>query len=220
MNKEYWLDRWERDEIGFHQNEVNPYLRLYWQELNLPDDSEVFVPLCGKSYDMLWLRKQGHKVLGVELSTQAAETFFKENKLNPQHQTCGKLDCLIENGIRILCGDFFDVQKNNLSNVGAVYDRAALVALSPEIRKKYVRHLLSLLPPATQILLITFDYLQHEMSGPPFAVSPDEVAALYGQHAQIRLLAELDVFEQNQRFQERGLSQMEENIFLLTTNSK
>jgi thiopurine S-methyltransferase len=220
MKKEYWLNRWERDEIGFHQNEINPYLRQYWQELNLPHDSKVFVPLCSKSHDMLWLRKQGHKVLGVEFSTQAAQAFFKENKLNPQHQTGEKLECLSANEISILCGDFFDVEKNHLSNVGAVYDRASLVALSPEIRKKYVHHLLSILPPATQILLITFDYPQLEMVGPPFAVSPDEVSALYHQHAQVRLLAQFDVLEQNPRYEERGLSRIQESIFLLTTYSK
>jgi len=43
----------------------------YWQELNLAHDSVVFVPLCGKSRDMLWLREQGHQVLGVELSAIA-----------------------------------------------------------------------------------------------------------------------------------------------------
>ncbi len=217
MKKEYWIDRWERDLIGFHQNEVNPYLRQYWQDLNLPHESEVFVPLCGKSHDMLWLREQGHKVLGVEFSSQAAQAFFDENKLNPQHQTHEKFECWVENSINILCGDFFDLGKTQLSNVSAVYDRASLVALSPEVRKKYVHHLLSILPPATQILLITFDYPQHEMTGPPFAVSPDEVVACFHQHAQVRLLAQFDMLEQNPSFQERGLSRIEESIFLLTT---
>jgi len=220
MTKEYWLERWERNEIGFHQLEINPYLQQYWQELNLPQDCEVFVPLCGKSHDMLWLREQGHKVLGVEFSSHAAQAFFKENKLNPQHQISEKLECLTTNEISILCGDVFDIQKKHLSQVSAVYDRASLVALSPDIRKKYVHHLLSILPPATQILLITFNYPQSEMSGPPFAVSPEEVVALYNQHAQIHQLAEFDVTEQSPRFQEYGLSQVQESIFLLTTNAK
>jgi len=220
MTKEYWLERWEQNEIGFHQLEINPYLQQYWHELNLPQDCEVFVPLCGKSHDMLWLREQGHKVLGVEFSNDAAQAFFKENKLNPQHQIGGKLECLTTNGISILCGDVFDIQKNHLSQVGAAYDRASLVALSPEIRKKYVHHLLSILPPATQILLITFNYPQSEMPGPPFAVSPEEVVALYNQHTQIRQLAEFDVTDQSPRFREYGLSQVQESIFLLTTNTK
>ncbi|MDO8812690.1 MAG: thiopurine S-methyltransferase [Gallionella sp.] len=216
MKKDFWLERWKRKEIGFHQSDINPYLRQYWQELHLARDSEVFVPLCGKSNDLLWLRQQGHPVLGVELSAIAAQAFFEENGYTPHRGTSGKFGYYEADSIRILCGDFFDLSKNDLSKVSAVYDRASLVALPPDMRERYVRHLANILPPTTQILLITFDYPQPEMPGPPFAVSPGEVEALYRAHARIRQLAQLDVLAQNPRFQERGLSQLQENIFLLT----
>ena len=216
MKKDFWLERWEREEIGFHQNEINPYLCEYWQELHLACDSMVFVPLCGKSRDMLWLRKQGHQVMGVELSNIAVQAFFKENGYTPHHVTRGKFEHCEADGIRILCGDFFDLSKDDLAKVSAVYDRASLIALPPEMRERYVRHLASILPPATQILLITVDYPRPEMPGPPFSVSSGEVEALYREHAEVRLLAQLDVLAQNPRFQERGLSRLRENIFLLT----
>ena len=216
MKKYFWLERWEREEIGFHQNEVNPYLCEYWQELHLAHDSVVFVPLCGKSRDMLWLREQGHQVLGVELSNIAVQAFFKENGYTPHHVTRGKFEHCEADGIRILCGDFFDFSKDDLAKVSAVYDRASLIALPPEMRERYVRHLASILSPATQILLITVDYPQSEMPGPPFSVSPGEVEALYREHAEVRLLAQMDVLAQNPRFQQRGLSRLQENIFLLT----
>ncbi len=216
MEKDFWLERWERKEIGFHQDEVNPYLRQYWQELHLARDSVVFVPLCGKSRDMLWLHEQGHQVLGVELSALAVQAFFKENGYTPQHATRGKFDRCEANGFRILCGDFFDLGKDDLAKVSAVYDRASLIALPPEMRERYVRHLVSILPPATQILLITLDYPQQEMQGPPFSVTSGEVEALYREHAEVRLLAQLDVLPENPRFQERGLSRLQENIFLLS----
>lgn len=100
--------------------------------------------------------------------------------------------------------------------MGAVYDRASLIALPPEMRERYARHLVNLLPPATKILLITYDYPQAEMSGPPFAVPINEVEALYREHAEVHLLAQLDALPQNQRLRERGLSSLQENIFLLT----
>lgn len=215
MEKDFWLERWEREETGFHQNEINPYLRQHWPELRLARDSEVFVPLCGKSRDMLWLRRQGHSVLGVELSVIAAQAFFKENDCTPHHVVGDKFERYETDGMRILCGDFFDLSKGDLAQVGAVYDRASLVALPPEIRERYARHLASILPPGTQILLVTFDYPQAEMSGPPFAVAVNEVESLYREHAEIRLLAQLDALAQNPRFQERGLSSLQENIFLL-----
>lgn len=220
MKKDFWLERWEREEIGFHQNEINPYLHQYWQELHLARSSEVFVPLCGKSRDMLWLRQQGHSLLGVELSAIAVQAFFKENGYTPHHVTGEKFECYEADGIRILCGDFFDLGKNDLAQVGAVYDRASLVALPPEMRERYVRQLVNILPPAMQILLITLDYPQPEMPGPPFAVSVNEVKSLYHKHAEIRLLAQLDVLSQNPRLQERGLSRLQESIFLLTLRQR
>jgi thiopurine S-methyltransferase len=216
MKKDFWLERWEREEIGFHQDELNPYLHQYWHDLHLAGDSQVFVPLCGKSRDMRWLREQGHQVLGVELSAIAVQAFFKENGYTPQHELRGRFDGCEANGMRILCGDFFDLSKDDLANVTGVYDRASLIALPPEMRERYVRHLVSILPPATQILLITVDYPQQEMQGPPFSVSSDEVEALYREHAEVRLLAQPDVLAQNPRFQQRGLSRLRENIFLLT----
>lgn len=216
MKKDFWLARWEREEIGFHQEEVNPYLCQYWQELHLAHGSIVFVPLCGKSHDMAWLNKQGYQVVGVELSSIAVQAFFKENGYTPHHSTSGKFERYEANGIYILCGDFFELSKDDLANVNALYDRASLIALPPEMRERYTRHLMNILPHAAKILLITVDYPQTEMTGPPFAVSSREVEALYSEHAEVRLLAQLDVLAQNPRFQQRGLSQLQENIFLLT----
>lgn len=216
MKKEFWLERWEKAEIGFHQDEINPYLLQYWQEIAPAKGGEVFVPLCGKSLDMVWLRQQGCTVLGVELSAIAVQDFFRENGQTPTHASSGKFDSCEADGIRILCGDFFDLGKEDMAKVSAVYDRASLVALPPEMRERYARHLVEILPPATKILLVTFDYPQVEMDGPPFAVSVSEVEALYSQYAEVHLLAQADVLAQNPRFQQRGLSRLQENIFLLT----
>ena len=216
MKKEFWLERWERSEIGFHQDEINPYLVQYWPELPCLRGSEVFVPLCGKSMDMVWLRQQGNFVLGVELSAIAVRNFFHEQGMSPERVSGGKFDNYIADGICLSCGDFFDLRKEDMAQVNAVYDRASLVALPPNMRESYARHLVDILPRGTQILLVTFDYPQSEMQGPPFAVSVNEVEALYGKYADIRLLAQEDALVQNPRFKQRGVTRMEESIFLLT----
>lgn len=215
MKKQYWLDRWDREDIGFHQSTINPYLREYWQRLHLARNSEVFVPLCGKSRDMLWLREQGYRVLGVELSCLAAQAFFAENGYAPQCTTSNTFTHLTADDMHILCGDLFDLGKHDLANISAVYDRAALIALPPEMRDRYIHHLLHILPSDAQILLITLDYPASEMSGPPFPVSTEEVITRYQLHADIQLLAQQDVLAQNPRFQERGLSRLQEYVFLL-----
>jgi thiopurine S-methyltransferase len=216
MKKDFWLERWERADIGFHQAEVNPYLLKHWGALQAAQDGEVFVPLCGKSLDMLWLRQQGHAVLGVELSPIAVRDFFAENDLALSHSRSGQFDCCEAEGIRILCGDFFELTREHLAQVRAVFDRASLVALPPEMRARYARHLAETLPSGTQVLLVTFDYPQDEMNGPPFAVSVSEVQALYANYAEVRLLEQVDILEHEPRFKARGVTRMQENIFLLT----
>lgn len=219
MKKEFWLERWERAEIGFHQNDINPYLLQYWPELKVAQGGEaggeIFVPLCGKSLDMVWLREQGHTVLGVELSAIAVRDFFSEQGKSPAHTHSEKFECCEAEGIRILCGDFFDLRKEDMAQVRAVYDRASLVALPPEMRERYARHLVEILPPGSQVLLVTFDYPQEQMPGPPFAVSEAEVRALYAPYADIRLLEQADILEREPRFKARGVTRMQENIFLL-----
>lgn len=215
MDKEYWLDRWQRQDTGFHQTAVNPYLCQYWPQLRLDAGSTVFVPLCGKSADMAWLRQQNHAVLGVELSATAVRAFFAENRLQARCSDHRPFTHWQADGIHILCGDFFELRKEDVANVGAVYDRAALIALPPPMRKNYVRHLMKILPPAVPILLITLEYPPHEMAGPPFPVTAEEVKVLYPEGAAIELLHRQDVLTQNPKFQARGLSRLRENVFLL-----
>ena len=219
MTHEYWLNRWERNEIGFHQEGFNPYLMEYWTLLNIPDSGKVFLPLCGKSRDMIWLHNRGHAIFGVELSKLAVADFFQENKFNPIRQAERDFTRYAAGRITILQGDFFNLNKKHLEKVSAVYDRASLVALPPDTRQRYVRHMMHLLPPATQILLVGFDYPQSEMQGPPYAVSSQEISMLYQHHAEINLLKQVDVLDENPRFQQLGLSRLEENIVLLTTKS-
>ena len=213
MDRDFWLERWELDQTGFHQNEVNPYLMRHGHRLG----SRVFVPLCGKSLDMSWLARQGSEVLGVELSPIAVRAYFEENGLSATCRPFGKFESCGAQGIRILCGDFFDLKREDMEGVSAVYDRASMVALPPEMRERYVAHLMSILPRGTRILLITFDYPQAEMQGPPFAVSVEEVERLYRDLASIELLEQADVLEP--RFAERGVTRMQENVFLLTRNA-
>jgi len=216
MKKEFWLERWERAEIGFHQDEVHPFLARYWNRLAPAPGSKVFVPLCGKSLDMVWLRQKGHPVVGVELSPLAVEAFFDELGISPATSNSAHFQQCEADGIRILCGDFFNMTQADLDGAATVYDRASLIALPPEMRQRYAQHMLDILPAGARALLITFEYEQSAMSGPPFAVTPEEVHALYGARANVELLERADVLAENERFKARGLTRLHENIFMLT----
>jgi len=215
MDINFWLERWKSNTIGFHQNGTNPCLERYWPELEPVSGDRVFVPLCGKSHDMRWLQEQGCHIIGSELSPLAVEAFFSENGLTPeiqqeQHHTRWK-----HNGIEILCGDFFSLDPSDTGNIDAFYDRAALIALTPAQRPVYARQLAKLLRQDTPGLLITLDYNQLEMSGPPFAVSAAEVDRLFSKNFDIRRIFSCDAMEGNPKFREKGLSELSEHAYYL-----
>ncbi|MHB8346294.1 MAG: thiopurine S-methyltransferase [Acidiferrobacterales bacterium] len=213
MEPEFWLERWQNNEIGFHQAEINAHLRDYWAQMGIPPGGLVFVPLCGRSHDMMWLRTQGYRVLGVELSPIAVQDFYAENRLQAQMKSGPKFDRWEADGLMLLRGDLFDLAAGDLTDVAAVYDRASLVAFPPEMREQYVRKLASVLPPATRMLLVVMDYPKQQMSGPPFPVSEREVRALYEPGNRVELLHTRDILDENPRFRTRGLTRLSEQAF-------
>lgn len=215
MEPQFWHERWQRGELGWHREEVNPLLELYWPRLGIATRTTVLVPLCGKSRDLLWLADAGHEVIGVELSRVGIEDFFRENGLVPAITADPPFRRYRSGAIQILCGDFFDLEPRHLSDVGAIYDRGALVALKPELRERYVIQLQTLLPVPWLSLLITFDYPQREMDGPPFAVNPQDIERYFGASHRIERLAVIDALAANPVFRERGLVAMDELVFAL-----
>lgn len=214
MHEEFWHERWERNEIAFHQEDINAHLKRFWGRLGLPRGAQVFAPLCGKSRDMAWLAGQGYPVLGVELSPRAVAAFYQEHHWQPESWRQGDYQVWEAGGVRILCGDFFALQAEDLAGVAGVYDRASLIALPPAMRQAYARQLVAIVPEAAPILLVTLEYPQDAMRGPPFAVTEPEVRALYELSHTIELLFHHDALAENPRFQRR-LSRLEEKVYLL-----
>jgi len=215
MQQEFWHERWQLNQIGFHSQQINGHLQHNWSALGIAQDSRVFVPLCGKSKDMLWLFAQGVDVIGVELSPLAVQAFFTENGLSATTRQQGKFNVSETDGICIYCGDFFDLSANELTGVNAIYDRASLVALPPEMRAAYAAHMQRLLEPGTKALLVAFDYPQHEMQGPPFSVQTSEVQALYRNWCDVELLYTEDILDKEPNFRDKGVSRMQEQVYAL-----
>ena len=187
MQPDFWHQRWQDNRIGFHQSTPTPLLQKHWPMLGVPAGATVFVPLAGKSLDMLWLAQQGYRVLGVELSRLAVERFFAEHGLHPETETTRYGTRYRAGDIELVCGDAFGLDEAILADCAAVFDRAALIALPPELRRRYVRELHARLPAGCRGLLITLEYPQDERAGPPFSVAEDEIRALYGDRWRIEL---------------------------------
>lgn len=215
MDSDFWHERWRQNQIGFHQQEINAHLQAFWPDLKLPAGSRVFVPLCGKSRDLLWLRAQEQEVLGVEVSPIAVRDFFDENQLQPEILLKEQYERWEEDKLVILCCDFFELDAEDLKDISAVYDRASLVALPLEMRARYARHLAQILPPTAQLLLVSMEYEQEEMQGPPFSVHEDEIQELFGSNFQISRLYSHDMLKENPALQKKGLTQMIEKVYKL-----
>jgi thiopurine S-methyltransferase len=203
-------------QIGFHQSAVDPHLEQYWPGLGVADDCRVFVPLCGKSLDLLWLRERGHSVTGVELSAIALESFCMEHGIPARRRKLGAFDVYEAPKLTLFCGDFFALTPELLGPVSAVYDRAALISWAPELRAAYVDHLTALTKPGTQMLLVTVEYPQPQMTGPPFSVSTDDVQRLFARNFAIQELAREDTLAREARLRARGLTELHEVCYALT----
>jgi len=216
VEHEFWHERWRSGRIGFHRSDVHPFLRRHFTRLGIRPGDAMFVPLCGKTVDMVWLREQGARVDGVEISPVAVEAFFSESGFAVTESTIEAFRMFEGEGIRLYCGDFFDLKREIIGDCHAVYDRAALIAFPEEQRKSYIRHLMKVVQPDTPILLITLEYPQAQMEGPPFAVTHGEIEHLFGSAYTIEVLERVDALGESQHLREKGLQSLTESALLLT----
>jgi thiopurine S-methyltransferase len=230
VEREFWLERWRTGATGWHQSVTHPFLLRHGAWLLGGDDARrgagdeprgargtrVFVPLCGASLDMLWLRRAGASVVGIDLAASAFRRFYDEAGLDPVVDRTCLFERWSADDIELLAGDFFDADASVLGAFDAVYDRAALFALPPELRERYATKVADLCPPGTRVLQVTFEYDQREMTGPPFAVWPDELARLYGDAFELECAERLDVLAENDGMRGRGVTALHECAWRMT----
>jgi thiopurine S-methyltransferase len=216
MDPDYWHQRWQQNQTGFHQDQVTPLLQKHWPALDLPPASRIFVPLCGKTLDMVWFAAQGHRVLGVELSRLAIEQFFAEHRLTPETHDSPLGRHYRAGTIEIIHGDAFALDQQTLADCNAVHDRAALIALPSDMRRRYVHELYARLPTGCRGLLITLEYPPHEKQGPPFTVPEPEVRELYGRDWSIEVLERRAILDKQPAFAEEGVTALDTVVYRLT----
>lgn len=211
-----WHQHWTNARPGFHEGQVNPYLRQFLPRFGLQKGDGIFLPLCGKTVDMLWLSEQGFKVIGVELSSVAVESFFEESGLKYEQGVTQEFTVYSTAGITIYQGDFMHLKPQQFASCKLVYDRASIVAIERFNRAAYKTKLLELIPEATPMLMVVLDYDQSQMSGPPFSVPVNEVMELYGPEYEVELLQSRELIEEQAHWKKRGLNSLIESALSLT----
>lgn len=210
MDHTFWLERWQKADTGFHQAAAHDYLERHWQDLGVPAGTQVLVPLCGKSLDMVWLAERGHDVIGTELATIAVDQFFAERSRTPAAVVEGDFTIKRAGPFEIWCGDHLNLDPAATRRIGGVFDRAALVAMPRVMQKAYADQLAALTPSGIPVLLVSLDYDPSLMDGPPFPISPRRIEELFGQTFRITLLEKRDGLSMSRNLQKRGLTWLDE----------
>jgi len=218
MENNYWLDKWQKSDIAFHEQNINAALIAYINELNLKPGDNIFVPLCGKTKDMLWLAEKGFHVIGVELSPIACNDFFAELNITPNVKKQSMFTKYQYDNIELLCGDLFNLTSADLPLIHAVYDCKALIALPSDLRKKYIDHIVNCVGIKIRILLLTRES-NCQVKPPPFPVSKAEVGLLYGLYFDVRLLKCMSITDIPERLVKKGYSEMTESVYLISEKS-
>jgi len=216
MEHAFWDEVWESGRIPFHQRDITPGLERLWPTLNIEKGASILVPLCGKTLDMIWLRDQGYKVVGAELSSLAVEAFFAENNIAPTVQEEDGFKVFRADNIDIWCGDFFALPSGVMASCQGVLDRASFMALPEFMRGEFAAKLCQDLPAAAKTLMFLIEYKQEEMSGPPFSVESSEVVERFGGRFEVNELFRRTLEELPEQMKAEGLSSMTTTAFSLT----
>jgi thiopurine S-methyltransferase len=214
-----WLQCWREQNTDFHQSLANPLLSRFWPSLDLALGSRVFVPLCGKSLDMIWLAQQGHEVMGVELSPVAVADFFRENDMNPVQRQVGHCTLWSCGKLSVLCGDYFALTRADIGTFDTVYDRAALTALPEDIRSLYVAQLLRLLPESATVFLLTIEDAADGATMQQAEGVDEEIEALYAPMFDIDLAYVESVFEADPELPEQAPIRAEYKVYKLSAKA-
>jgi thiopurine S-methyltransferase len=217
MDENYWLNKWHINDIAFHEREISADLIAYFDNLNLKSHDCIFVPLCGKSKDMLWFAEKGLHVIGVELSTIACHDFFEELNVTPEITKQSTFTKYQYHNIELLCGDLFNLTSADLPIVNAVYDCKALIALPPELRKKYIDHIVNCVGTNIQILLLARES-SCQVNPPPYPVSQAEVNLLYSDYFNIQVLKHTAITDIPDRLRKKGYTEIIESVYLMSSN--
>ena len=211
---EFWQQRWSDGQTGFHLNDTHPDLHAFLPQLNLNIGDTVFVPLCGKTLDIGYLLAKGYRVVAVEMVEYAVKQLFNQLSMTPDIYQWKQGVCYRASGLTVYVGDYFDLRAKECSEACAVYDRAAMLAIPHKLQAQYCRHLSEITDHAKQ-LVITVEFDQDKVDGPPFTLSEKDIRRYYGESYHISRLNEVETIKEEARFEAMGLSSFMRRTYFL-----
>lgn len=210
-----WHSYWTRKKPGFHEAKVNQYLHQYLPLFDLKSQDSIFLPLCGKAYDIHWLAQQGFNVVGVEISAVAIKSFLEEFRLDYEVSAEEHFVVYRAHNITLYQGDFMHMEAGQLAHCKLVYDRASIVAIESFNRESYASQLLKIIPAGIPMLMVTLQYDQHIMSGPPYSVAVAEIKSYFEPSYRVTHLITNEQIDEREKWRQMGLNSFKETALSL-----
>ena len=212
-----WAGYWAAGRTGFHRSEVHPMLQRYIPTMLGTQQERVLVPLCGKTLDLPWLEQRAAEVVGCEWVEQAVAEFFEEQHRDALVTSSGEHTRHQSERLTIVQGDFLTMTPSQVGLFDICWDRAAMIALPPPVRARYVPHLVALMKPGGRVLLVTYNTDKPVDSGPPYPVTQQDVETAYAPFGQVTLLESIHhTPETDERLRAKGLPWVREDVFSIT----
>ena len=170
LNKEYWNNRYLQQQTGWDIGSVAPPLKEYIDQL-INKNISILIPGCGNAYEAAYLLQQGFKNVTLVDIAPAATAAVED-----------KLSTYINNGLRIITGDFFDLK----TTYDLILEQTFFCALDPTLRSTYVEKMVSLLNSDGKLVGLLFN--RHFEGGPPFGGSKLEYQELFTPQFNIQMM--------------------------------
>jgi len=168
LNANYWNNRWQNKETGWDIGNASTPLAAYTDQITDKAIS-ILIPGCGNAYEAEHLLSKGFtNITLLDISPMLVAELT--NRLQPS----------VGQGLKIICGDFFDHQ----ASYNLILEQTFFCALHPSQREAYAKHIHQLLQPGGTLAGVLFN--KDFTDGPPFGGSLKEYELVFGKHFTIQ----------------------------------
>lgn len=162
-----WKQAWEERRTPWDAGEPSPTLVRLLREDRVPAGA-ILVPGCGTGYDLAALASEDRRVVGLDLSPIARETFLSRYPELP-------------GSVRYEVGDFFHYAEDGAFDF--IWDYTFFCALDPAQRGAWGKTMERLLKPEGILSTLLFPYAKPipDAQGPPWPINELLVAEALGE---------------------------------------
>lgn len=169
LNKNYWEERYQKNETGWDVGEISTPLKEYIDQLT-DKSTKILIPGAGNSHELEYLLSQGFtNVFVLDYAQSPLDNIQKRIPNFPKDH--------------LICSDFFE----HHDTYELILEQTFFCALDPSLRKDYAQKMQSLLQPNGKIAGLLFQFPLTEV-GPPFGGSKEEYISLFQKDFTIKVL--------------------------------